>query len=75
LDFTKARISESTTEKYRNLASDLQSLKDNPGLMKFILDTLIDLDLLSEELVPQDIEASPAAGKQQPGPRGSSESS
>jgi hypothetical protein len=75
MDLTKARISESTTEKYRNLASDLRSLKDNPGLMKFILDNLIDLDLLSEELMPRDTEPSPAAGKQQPGPRGSSESS
>ncbi|KAJ2931006.1 hypothetical protein H1R20_g6082, partial [Candolleomyces eurysporus] len=45
----RAQVSVSTVEKYRGLRSDLQSLKDNPGLLALILDTLIDLDVVAEE--------------------------
>jgi hypothetical protein len=42
----KARVSASIIEKYSALPADLQSLKDNPGLLAFILDTLIDVDVV-----------------------------
>ncbi|KAJ2931019.1 hypothetical protein H1R20_g6097, partial [Candolleomyces eurysporus] len=49
LENQKARLSTSTNEKYGALRSDLQSLKENPGLLTFIFDTLIDLDIVAEE--------------------------
>ncbi|RXW14617.1 hypothetical protein EST38_g11240 [Candolleomyces aberdarensis] len=39
----------SSEDHYGALRSDLQLLKDNPGLLKFMLDTLIDLDVIAEE--------------------------
>jgi hypothetical protein len=49
LENQKARLSTSTNEKYRALRSDLQSLKENPGLLSFVFDALIDLDIIAEE--------------------------
>ncbi|RXW15444.1 hypothetical protein EST38_g10419 [Candolleomyces aberdarensis] len=49
LDNQKARLITSTNENYGALRSDLQSLKDNPGLLTFIFDTLIDVDIVAEE--------------------------
>ncbi|KAJ2931024.1 hypothetical protein H1R20_g6098, partial [Candolleomyces eurysporus] len=49
LESQRAQISHSTIEKYTSLRSDLQSLKDNPGLLAFVLDTLVDLDVVIEE--------------------------
>jgi hypothetical protein len=49
LENQKARLSTSTNEKYRALRSDLQSLKENPGLLSFVFDALIDLDIVAEE--------------------------
>ena len=42
-------MASSANEKYTALRSDIAALKDNPGLLALILDTLIDLDLLTEE--------------------------
>ncbi|KAJ2913764.1 hypothetical protein MD484_g6653, partial [Candolleomyces efflorescens] len=49
LENQKARLATSTNEKYHALRSDLQSLKDNPGLLSFVFDALIDLDVVAEE--------------------------
>jgi hypothetical protein len=39
----------SSTEEYSALRADLQELKDRPGILKFVLDTLIDLDVIADE--------------------------
>lgn len=49
LENQKDRLSTSTNEKYRSLRSDLQSLKESPGLLSFVFDALIDLDIVAEE--------------------------
>ena len=49
LENQKARLSISANEKYSALRSDLAALKDNPGLLALILDTLIDLDIITED--------------------------
>ncbi|RXW14965.1 hypothetical protein EST38_g10892 [Candolleomyces aberdarensis] len=49
LESQRAQISHSTIEKYKGLRSDLQSLKDNLGLLVLMLDTLVDLDVVAEE--------------------------
>ncbi|RXW22826.1 hypothetical protein EST38_g3006 [Candolleomyces aberdarensis] len=49
LDTPRERLFRSSTEQYRDLRADIQSLKESPGLMKFVLDTLIDLDVIAEE--------------------------
>ena len=48
LENQQTRLCASTNEKYSALQSDLAALKDNPGLLALILDTLIDLDVITE---------------------------
>ncbi|KAJ2913310.1 hypothetical protein MD484_g7113, partial [Candolleomyces efflorescens] len=48
LETQKARLFASTNQKYTALQTDLAVLKDNPGLLALILDTLIDLDIITQ---------------------------
>lgn len=47
------RLKDACHEAYPNLKKELEEQKANPGLMTFILDTMIDVELLDDEPTKQ----------------------